>query len=181
MRTIILGLAGAALLAACSDDSATTAKPEEARADQLKPGEYEITATVDALRSTDKTTPATKSKVGDPPKVTRTCVPADGTIPPDAFAETDEKCRSSDSYMRGGRMNLQFKCVRDGEQLTQMADGSFTADSFTGTVMTATYLSGSGDYELTRTMTGKRVGDCPAPSAPGAPAAPAAPAEKPAQ
>lgn len=170
MRTIILGLAAAGLLAACSDDSATQAKPDEAKADALKPGEYEVTAKVDEIHSTDKTTPATASKVADPAKVTRTCVPADGTIDPATFAEAQEKCFASDSYMRGGRMSLQYKCNRAGEQVSQLVDGNFTADSFTGKVMTATYLSGSGDYEMTRTMTGKRVGECPA-----APAEKAAP------
>jgi hypothetical protein len=170
MRILILSVAGAGLLAACSDDSATKAKPEEERAASLKPGEYEVTAKVDEIHSTDKTTPKTASKVANPPTITRTCVPAGGTIDPATFAEAGEKCSGSDNYLRGGRMSLQFKCNRAGEQVTQMVDGNFTADSFTGKVITATYFQGSGDYELTRTITGKRVGDCPA-----APAEKAAP------
>ncbi len=161
MRTIIVGLAAAGLLAACSDDGANQPK-EEARAEALKPGEYEITAKVDSLRSVDNSTPATTAKAGDAAKVTRTCVPADGTIDPSAFAEADEKCTASESYMRGGRMSLQLKCIRAGtRQLMQGVDGTFTADSFTGTVQTSTFFSGPGDYEMTRTITGKRVGDCP--------------------
>ena len=160
MRTIILGLAAAVLLAACSDDSAN--KPEEERANALKPGEYEITAKVDALRSTDTATPKTDSKIADPAKVARTCVPASGTVDPAAFAEAGETCTALDNYMRGGRMSLQYKCNRAGELLTHLVDGNFTADSFTGKVMTATSFSGSGDYEMTRTITGKRVGECPA-------------------
>lgn len=165
MRTIILGLAAAALLGACSDDSATEAGEETkaTKAQALQPGEYEVTAKVDAVRSTDDGTPATTSAAANPPAVTRTCVPADGTIAPEAFAEAGETCTSTDRYMRGGRMSLQFKCNRAGKGLlTQMVDGNFTADSFTGEVMTATYFTGSGDYELTRTITGKRVGECPA-------------------
>src|SRR5687768_17206035 len=91
MRTIILGLAAAGLLSACSDDAANQPK-EEARAEALNPGEYEITAKVDNLRSVDNSTPATAIKAGDPPKVTRTCVPADGAIDPSAFAEANDKC-----------------------------------------------------------------------------------------
>ena len=45
-------------------------------------------------------------------------------------------------------------------------DGKFTADHFEGTATTTTYLTGPGDYALTRTVTAKRVGDCP-PAAPG--------------
>lgn len=161
MRTIILGLAAAGLLGACSGESATEAK-KDSKAQALEPGEYEVTAKVDAIRSTDDGTPATTSAAANPPAVARTCVPADGTIAPAAFAEAAETCTATDSYMRGGRMSLQFKCNRDGKGLlTQMVDGNFTADSFTGKVLTATYFTGSGDYELTRTITGKRVGDCP--------------------
>lgn len=157
---MILALAAAGLLAACSD-SGTPAKPEEKAADALKPGDYEVTAKVDEIHSTDKTIPKTASKLADAAKVTRTCVPAGGTIDPAAFAEAGEKCTPSDNYMRGGRMSLQYRCNRAGDLLTQLVDGNFTADSFTGKVMTATYFSGSGDYEMTRTVTGKRVGECP--------------------
>ena len=169
MRTIILGLAAAGLLGACSGDSASEAK-KEAKAKALEPGEYEVTAKVDSIRSTDNSTPGTKSAAADPPRVTRTCVPADGTIDAAVFAEADETCTATDRYMRGGRMSLQFKCNRSGEGLmTQMVDGNFTADSFTGKLMTATYFAGPGDYEMTRTITGKRVGDCPAAPAEAAP------------
>ena len=80
MRGIISSVAAAGLLAACSDD-APPAKPAKVRADALKPGEYEVAATVDVLRSTDKTTPATKSKVGAT-QTARICVPADGALDP---------------------------------------------------------------------------------------------------
>jgi|SRR5688500_16435674 hypothetical protein len=162
MRTVILGLAAAGLLAACSGDTATNATVEKARADALQPGEYEVTATVAALRSTDNTTPVSKAKPGDPPTAARTCVPADGTIDSAVFAEAGETCNPMDNYMRGGRISLQYKCTRDRQQLTQMVDGEFKADSFTAKVITSTYFTGSGDYELTRNFTGKRVGDCPA-------------------
>lgn len=162
MRTIIPALIATSLLAACGEEAETT-KPRQERAQSLQPGEYEVTSKVDAIRSTDNTTPATSSAVADPPKVTRTCVPADGTIDAAAFAEAGETCTASDRYMRGGRMSLQFKCRREGQgQLTQLVDGNFTADSFTGKVITGTYFAGSGDYEMTRTITGKRLGDCPA-------------------
>lgn len=165
MRTTMLGLAAAGLLAACSGDPATDAKPE-ARADALKAGEYEVTAKVDELRSTDNSTPATKLKVaaaGEAPATGRACVGEDGAIDPAAFAEPGDKCRPSSSYMRGGRMSLQYNCTRAGTgELTQLVDGNFTADSFEAQVMTSTYFSGTGDYAMTRTLTGKRVGDCPA-------------------
>ena len=165
MRTIIIGVAATALLGGCSDSSAPAPEAEEVVAASLRPGEYEITAKVDALRSTDKTTPASKMKVGDEPKVIRTCVPADGAIDPEVFAEAKESCNAMDNYMRNGRMSLQYKCKRGSDQLTQLVDGNFKADSFEAKVSTATYFAGDGDYELTRSFTAKRVGDCPAESA----------------
>lgn len=165
MRTMISAIAAAALLAGCSDN-APPPKPTEAAASQLKPGEYELSATVDSIRSTDQSTPATKSAAGGPASITRTCVAADGTIPPSAFVEANETCVASDHYMSRGRLSLQFRCTRpvDG-MLTQSVDGNFTADSFTAKLFTASYFAGVGDYELRRSVTARRVGECPPPKA----------------
>ncbi len=164
MRTIIMGLAAAGLLAGCSGDTAP--KPGKTKAAALQPGEYEITAKIDELRSTDKTTPATKAKAGDPPTTRRACVTAGGGIAPEAFADAGDKCTESSSYLRNGRLSLQLTCSRpERGQIMQLADGDFKVDSFEAELKTATYFAGPGDYEMTRTMTGKRVGDCPAGSA----------------
>jgi hypothetical protein len=163
MKMILITIAGAACLASCSDDSAAPASNStEQVAAALQPGEYEITAKVDELRSTDKTTPATKSKVGADPVVSRTCVGPENKVEPAAFVEAGEVCTPSETYMKNGRMNLQYKCNRKGDQLTQLVDGDFKTDSFTAQVRTATYFSGSGDYELVRSFTAKRVGECTA-------------------
>ena len=164
MRTMISAIAAAALLAGCSDEAPP--KPPEAAASQLKPGEYELSATVDSIRSTDQSPPATKSAAGAPVSVTRICIPANGTIEPAAFVEAGEACVASDRYMSRGRLSLQFKCTRPAAgQLTQTVDGSFTADSFTAKLFTASYFAGVGDYELRRSVTARRVGECPPPKA----------------
>ena len=176
MRTTMLGLAAAfgvaGLLAACSGEPATETKAE-VKAEALRPGEYEVTAKLDELRSIDNSTPATRTKAavpGEAPSTARVCVGEDGAIDPAAFAETGDKCLPSSSYMRGGRLSLQFNCTRAGAgNLTQLADGQFTADSFEAQVMTSTYFSGPGDYAMTRTLSGKRVGDCPAEARKAAP------------
>lgn len=164
MRTTILALAAAGLLAACSGDTAQEAKPEE-KADALQPGEYEVTDKVDQLRSTDNSTPSTATKVpvaGEAPRTARICVGPDGELDPKIFAEAGDKCTPTGSYMRGGRLSFQFNCTRAGKGgLSQLVDGKFTADSFEASVTSATYFSGPGDYSLNRTLTGRRVGDCP--------------------
>ena len=164
MRTIILG-AAAALLAACSGDTAGEAK-KDSKANALQPGEYAVTDKVDEVRSIDNTIPATAMKAaaaGEAGRTSRICVGADGSIDPKIFAEAGDKCTSTGSYMRGGRLSFQFNCNRAGKGgLSQLVDGKFTSDSFEAAVSTSTYFGGSGDYALTRTLTGKRVGDCPA-------------------
>ena len=39
--------------------------------------------------------------------------------------------------------------------------GTFKADTLDAEVSTTTYLSGAGDYAMTRTISAKRVGECP--------------------
>ena len=145
MRTMLLAAAAAGLLGACSGDSATEAK-KETKAEALQPGEYEVATTVESIRSTDQSTPASKSKPGGAPTVTRTCIPADGTPDAALFIEAGETCNAMDNYLRSGRMSLQYKCNRTGQgQLTQLVDGNFKQDSFEAKVMTTTYFAGSGD------------------------------------
>ena len=162
MRNLLVTVAAAGLLAGCSGDSAPENQVEETAA-ALTPGEYELVAKVDELRSTDKTTPATSSKIGGEAVTTRTCVGPENQIDTAAFVEAGETCTASDSYMRNGRISLQYKCSRPGKgDLTHLVDGDFAADSFKGTVRTATYYAGDGDYELVRSFTAKRVGECSA-------------------
>ena len=160
-RSALITIALAGLVAGCSDDAPQANTVEETAA-ALTPGEYELVAKVDELRSTDKTTPATKSKVGGDPVTTRTCIGPENKMEPATFAEAGETCTQSDSYMRNGRISLQFKCRAGQGDLTQLVDGDFKKDSFTAQVRTATYFAGSGDYELVRSFTGKRVGECSA-------------------
>jgi hypothetical protein len=164
MRTIILGMAAAGLLAACSEEPAP--KPAEQKASTLQSGEYEMTAVVDSVRSTDNTTPATNMRVaaeGEETEKVRLCVAKDGAIDPLIFAEAGDDCTPSSTYMRNGRMSLQFNCNRPKRgQLTQLVDGNFTANTFEAKVITSSYFSGPGDYSMTRTLTGTRVGQCPA-------------------
>lgn len=160
MRVRILMAGVTIALAGCGGEAAEKPK-KEAAAEKLQAGEYEITATVDQIRSADQSTPASRLKVGAAASTTRTCVGPDGVIPPSAFVEAGETCNPIETYMSRGRMNLQFRCKRPGVgELTQMADGDFKADSFEAKVSTATYFAGSGDYEATRNFTAKRVGAC---------------------
>lgn len=150
------------LLAACSAD-APPADKRASEAKQLKAGEYEVIAKVASLSSTDKTTPATKLKLGDTTTV-RGCVSADGTPDPSLFVDAGDVCKVNSSYTSGAILNMQLSCTRKSNPgfVTSAVDGQFTSEAFTAKVTTGTMFSGTGDYSMARDLNGKRVGSCPA-------------------
>ena len=155
-------IGAAMMLAACGSEPAAPAKEEAA--DALKPGLYEVTSEVTALASTDKTTPFTKLKQGDK-MVVKACVGADNKPAPELFAEAEgDKCEIKNSYIRYGRLSAQMSCKREGRRGEVMPAmmGSFKADSFEGEITSLTYFIEDGDYRMTRKVSAKRVGDCPA-------------------
>jgi hypothetical protein len=156
----IWGIAAVLMLAACSNEAPPPAEAEAAKT--LMAGEYAMTTTVTAFRSTDGGTPASKAKVGDAFE-TKACVAADGTLDPAIFAAAGETCKATNSYVSDGRMSLQMSCTRPDTpgQTMPGVDGTFTADQFKGTATTTTYLTSSGNYALTRTISAKRIGECP--------------------
>lgn len=162
MRALTIAAAIAAVLAGCSDEAAqqqNQATPNAA----LTPGMYEASWTVSSIRSTDKTDPATKLEVGATGN-TKGCVQEGPVIDMALFAETDDQCTPSTSYTRGGRINIQMQCKRPDEPgpVMQTVSGTSTAEGFEGEISTSTYLVGFGDYSMVRTISGRRVGDCPA-------------------
>lgn len=164
MKILCIAAGAAFLVAGCTEDAAPQQQTEQRAA--LTPGAYELSWTVAELRSTDKTTPATGlSKAGT--GTTRACVGGGGEIDPALFAEADDECTATNSYIRSGRISMQLECKRPGEsgQVLLTVDGTSTADSLKGDVSTSTYLAGPGDYAMSRTFTGRRLGECP-PAAP---------------
>jgi hypothetical protein len=173
LRTLA-GVTGAALaLAACGGEQTQQPAAEEAPA-TLAGGFYELASEVTALASTDNTTPETALKVGDKQTI-KACVTADGKPAPELLAEhgkSPDKCEIKNSYIRNGRMSAQMSCLREGQsgQVMPAMMGSFTKDGFEGEITTLTYFVQDGDYRMTRKVTARRVGDCPAESASKPPA-----------
>ena len=155
-------MGAAMMLAACGGEKPAPAQEEAA--DALKPGLYEVTSEVTALSSTDNTTPFTKLKVGGKTTV-RACVGADSKPAPELFAEAEgDKCEIKNSYIRYGRLSAQMSCKREGKRGEVMPAmmGSFKADSFEGEITQLSYFIEDGDYRMTRKVSARRVGDCPA-------------------
>ena len=158
----LTGMTGLALaLAACGGEKPAPA-PEAAA--KLNAGLYELSSEVTTLASTDKSTPAVKLKQGETQAI-KACVTADGKPAPELLAEVEgDKCEIKNSYIRNGRMSAQMSCTRSGKNGLVMPAmmGSFTADGFEGEISSLTYFYDDGDYRMTRKVTAKRIGDCPA-------------------
>lgn len=150
-------------LVACGGEKKEEAAAAAAVPARLAAGLYEVSAEVTQLASTDSTTPATKLKQGDT-HVVKACVSAEGQPDPSLLSEAGDKCEIKNSYIRNGRMSAQMSCTRAGHSGYVMPAmmGSYTADGFEGEINTLTYFVENGDYRLTRKVTAKRVGDCPA-------------------
>lgn len=161
MKYIMITALLSGMMAGCgSEPAAAPAKVEKAKA--MLPGEFEISSEVTALRSADKSIPATKAKLGDK-EVYKACVAADGTLSPEMFVDKNDKCGVTNSYVRSGRLSIQYQCNRAGKgTLYPNADGDFKADGFEALVNVSTQFAGTGDYQMTRKLVAKRVGDCPA-------------------
>lgn len=160
MRKSIVAASAAMLITACSEDAPKPAAEETPTA--LAAGQYEASWTVASLQSVDKTTPATNLKQ-DATGTTLACIAADGTIDPALFAEDGDECSAKNPYVRNGRIGLDLTCQRKGTagEVRQSVSGTFKKDTLDAEVSTTTYLSGAGDYAMSRTIKAKRVGDCP--------------------
>lgn len=152
--------AAAMMLAACGGEKAA---PVEKAPAKLAAGLYELTSEVTVLESTDNSSPATKLAKGARSTI-QACVTAEGVPAPELLAEEGDKCEIKNSYIRNGRMSAQMSCTRPGRSGPVMPAmmGSFKGDTFEGDVNSLTYFVENGDYRMTRKVTAKRIGDCPA-------------------
>lgn len=161
MRIMII----ATLVVASAACGGEAPKPAVEKPKTLVAGEYEVVSEVTMLASADKSTPATKLKKGDKQTI-RACVAADGTPDPAMFVEAGDKCTVTNIYSRSGRLSAQYTCNRAGKgDINLNADGNYTADGYKVIVTGGSSFPGDGDYNLTRMLTAKRVGGCPASAA----------------
>jgi hypothetical protein len=162
MRILVLAAAPALLLAACGGETGEAANETAAAAVPVAfpVGEWEVTSTVERIGSTDGTTPAIAAKPGD--SATRKACVAEASQLSSLFAPEGVQCTAMSDYARQGRINTAYKCAIPGGVLTPTVNGRYTADTLDVIVDSASMLSGSGDYQMSAKVTGKRLGDCPA-------------------
>ena len=157
-----LMVAGCALAVGACGEEKKAAPPAPEKPQTLAAGEYEVVSEVTKLASTDKSTPATKLKQGDKATL-KACVGDDGVPDAALFTEAGDKCTATSSFVRAGRISIQYQCNRAGKgNLSPSVDGNITADGFEAVVNSNSSFPATGDYQLSRHMTGKRIGNCPA-------------------
>jgi hypothetical protein len=155
-----LTILSACLLAACGG-GAEEKKAEETVAANMEAGQWETSFEVRSIRSTDKTQPALKAAAGDKETGSACIAAGSGASPPgELFAGPGYKCQTRNAYNRNGRINTQLKCTKSGisGDIMMTVQGTYTGTSFEGTVDTLTYLPGRGDFEMSRTVSGRKTG-----------------------
>lgn len=142
----------------CLGAAACGGGQEEKKAEEtpamLPAGTWTIASEVTAMRSTDKTTPAVKAAVGDKDSDTVCVDKASKTPPPELFAGKGYQCSYSTSYMKEGTINATMDCRRAGLKgsIPMTVQGTYTAKGFNGTVDATSYLTGDGDFAMTRKL-----------------------------
>lgn len=163
MRFLMIA-AGATLLAACGGSGPQKAQADTA-ATALEPGEYELTWTGFDVQPADKGKTVDGKLASSDAFAKRACIGADGSIGASALSAKTDQCNADQSYVRNGLVNAQFSCTRKGSgPLVDLASGSFTANSFDVEVDTSTSFDSAANYRMTRKVSGKKVGECPASS-----------------
>ena len=101
-----VGMLGAlVLLAGCGSEAPAPVAAEKPKT--MVAGGYEVVSEVTKLASVDQSTPATALKMGDK-AVISACAAADGTPDAAMFVEAGDTCTATNSYMRSGRMSVQY-------------------------------------------------------------------------
>jgi hypothetical protein len=157
------------VLAACSEGEQPAKKGEEA-AKLLTAGQWEMTSEVTKVTQRDQGKPALPATEGGKTTTSSCLAEADVKKPqPAFFVGEGMECTSRDLYMSRGRANVTLACKKAGlpGDIATIVNGTYTADSFEGTMTTETSLLGDGDMKIDAKLTGRRTGECSAAPAEG--------------
>jgi len=158
-----LALVPLILAAACSDGAEAPKQEEQAAAEKLDAGQWELTSEVTEFSKADQGPPKIDAAVGTKESRTVCIEEADAKKPqPAVFGGEKDECTYGDFYMSAGRLSATVNCNRPGlsGNVATRADVDFKAKSLEGTLSTTTYLTTDGDVRITRKLTGRHLGQC---------------------
>lgn len=165
--------------AACNRQAGGNAAGGEPAADTMRAGLWETQMrilTIDAAGAPSQVQDALRAAISTAPVFERSCLtPAETANPVAAFRDRSTRenagytCESGESVFSGGRIRLTLNCRSTNGQpdLRQAMVGDYGADRFQAAVTgeTATPASDalpSYPVRISSTLTGRRIGDCPA-------------------
>lgn len=99
--------------------------------------------------------------IPDQEQTSEECVTAEDIAQGDAFLEDVDECEITRKDLRRDGMNYAMVCSQpDGTQMTMDAEMEFHGDTASGTIH-GNMETPMGAMQMTITMTGRRIGDCP--------------------
>jgi len=161
MRALIL-IAAIAVGACGETQVGNKAVPAPPSAAAPSPGQWELTSEVTRFRAADDGAPKINTPAGT--RATQRICLAAGSLPAEMLVGEGYDCRSSNDYVHNGRISVNMTCRRSGlaGDILVTVNGTFTSDGMEFTRGVRSQLSTQGDVEIDSTVTGRRVGDCPA-------------------
>lgn len=152
-------------LGACGADPAPAPKADDAPI-VMQAGQWTITRRTTGY-NTPAVTPAQYQAALKQVSEDKSCVALDplGVPPADVLAGREgTACTYKDKMIRKGRLIATLSCTAGAGTSEIVVEGNYTADTLTlGTTMTKTE-GGKPVLRTTHDVTGKRTGDCAAPS-----------------
>ena len=163
MKKLILAGAAALAITACGSEpeESTDTAAAEGPVDTMLPGAFLVRTEVTSITPADDADPATSLSEGQVVE-NEVCIGEDGILPAAAFAEAAEECTIRNPYNRRGRMRADLTCTAAAGRVDLSVNADFTGESIEGTIDSTSSFAGTGDYQMRRTITAERTGDCTA-------------------
>lgn len=99
--------------------------------------------------------------IPDQEQTSEECVTPDDIAEGDAFLEDVDECEITSKDLRSDGMDYSMVCTQpDGTEMTMDAQMAFEGESASGNI-DGTMETPMGQMEMTITMNGRRIGDCP--------------------
>lgn len=100
--------------------------------------------------------------IPDQNQTSEECVTAEDIAEGDAFLDDVDECEITHKDLRRDGMNYSMLCTQpDGTEMTMDAEMAFAGNTANGTIE-GTMETPMGAMQMTITVTGERIGDCPA-------------------
>jgi len=176
---VLLALAAAACNGQAARNGAAGGEQAVAPTSAMRAGMWETQMrilSIDAPDAPSEIQDTLRAGIATAPVFDRTCMtPAEAADPAGAFRDRSQRenggfdCQPGESVFTGGRIRMVLNCRSTNGQpdLRQAMVGTYTADRFqaavTGETATpATDMVQSYSVRIASTLTGRRIGDCPA-------------------